>query len=750
MRSVRWSVKTVSAVAAVAVTTGTLALVGVGSPASAAPTDTPVAGCQLNSPGGKVQHVIHLTFDNVHFTRDNPNVPSDLEQMPNLLNFLKNNGTLLSNMHTPLIAHTADDILTTLTGVYGDKHGQPVSNSYRVFNTSGTTSSASSFAYWTDPVAANTTDTTPTMVTKAGKIAPAPWVPFTKAGCDVGGVSTANIEVENPKTDIPTIFGPTSPQEAEVLAQIKQFGFADQAAADYEGIAVHCANTSTSVCANNPNAAPDQLPDQPSGYQGFQALYGNKYVGTVIGGTATPTGVQVNDYTGAPLTNYYASQDVKGTYYGFPGFSVTATQTLAYIAGMQEHGIPVTYGYISDEHGNFGPGDARYEAQLKADDTAFGTFFADLSAHGITPANTLFEISSDEGDHYAGAQLTGCDGVTTPCVYQPGQVGEVNINLAGLLAQETGDLGTDFNVHADSAPNFYITGQPGASAARVRQIEQELLSLTAPDPYANGGTGGTIPVVNQIVDQTEQANLHMVTGDPNRTPTFTVFANPDFFVNLGKTTCTGPSGAQTGTSNPCVVIDPAYAWNHGDFAPEINTNWSAFTGPGIAVKGVDSKTWADETDVRSTILALTGLKDDIQLDGRVLTQDLTSDAIPPALRQNSFLVTQLGNVYKQLNACVGSFGSDTIAVSAAAVQKTDPTAYADLDQKLADLGTQRDAVAGQIASVLSAASFDGAPVPTDTGTQLLFQGLNVLIKARLLNISTTGNFTSADANKHIH
>jgi hypothetical protein len=67
--------------------------------------------CSLST--GKVQHIIYLQFDNVHFTRDNPNVPSDLEQMPNLLNFFKQNGTLLINHHTPLISHTADDILTS-------------------------------------------------------------------------------------------------------------------------------------------------------------------------------------------------------------------------------------------------------------------------------------------------------------------------------------------------------------------------------------------------------------------------------------------------------------------------------------------------------------------------------------------------------------------------------------------------------------------------------------------------------------
>ena len=98
------------------------------------------SGCQLNSPKGAIQHVIQIQFDNVHFTRDNPNVPSDLEQMPHLLNFLKNSGVLLSNHHTAVISRTATDILTTLTGVYGDRHGVPVSNSFRYFQPNGTSS----------------------------------------------------------------------------------------------------------------------------------------------------------------------------------------------------------------------------------------------------------------------------------------------------------------------------------------------------------------------------------------------------------------------------------------------------------------------------------------------------------------------------------------------------------------------------------------------------------------------------------
>src|SRR5437764_4447779 len=206
--------------------------------AASAPTTTSSAasaGCHL---GNGVQHVINIVFDNTHFSRDNPNVPSDLEQMPALLNFLKGNGTLLTNQHTPLIAHTATDILTSLTGVYGDRMGVPISNSFRYYLPNNKTSTGVSFAYWTaplfDPTPAAGTDTTFNMLTAQGTNAPAPWVPFTRAGCNVGGVSTANIELENTGIDIPTVFGAGSPQAAEAAAN------PTQAFSDFVGIALHC------------------------------------------------------------------------------------------------------------------------------------------------------------------------------------------------------------------------------------------------------------------------------------------------------------------------------------------------------------------------------------------------------------------------------------------------------------------------------------------------------------------------------
>lgn len=161
------------------------------------------AACQLNSPGGQIKHVVNIVFDNVHLRRDNPDVPSDLEQMPNLLNFVQSNGTISGNHHTPLISHTATDILTAQTGVYGDRMGIPVANSYGYFKPDGSVAFNSSFLYWT----ALAGDGKPQMINELGKTAPAPWVPFTRAGCDVGGFSVANIEFERVPDDVTTFYG---------------------------------------------------------------------------------------------------------------------------------------------------------------------------------------------------------------------------------------------------------------------------------------------------------------------------------------------------------------------------------------------------------------------------------------------------------------------------------------------------------------------------------------------------------------
>lgn len=645
--------------------------------------------CALSQPGSDIKHVIYLQFDNVHFTRDNPNVPSDLEQMPNLLNFLEGDGVLDSNHHTPLIAHTANDILTSVTGLYGSDQGQPVSNSFRYFNGNGGTNSASSFAYWTDGVADSSTttpfDTAPEMVTQTGQMTPAPWAGYTRAGCDFGSVATANTILENTNIDIPKVFGANSAEAAELKAN------PDLAFADFVGVGVHCAKDST-LCANSAHAKPDLLPQEPGGYNGYQALYGAKYTNPAI----SPNGPVTEVDGKTPIIDPFTGVN------GFPGFDgMEAATSLGYVAQMQEAGVPVTYGYISDAHDNhatgsaFGPGEAGYVAALKSYDTAFGQFFTRLAKDGINKTNTLFVVTSDENDHFAGGPPSpaSCDGVTVPCTYPT--IGEVNANIKGLLATQQGNT-TPFGVHADAAPNYYVNGNAAQTDPTTRAFEKSVAAVTSTDPY----TGTTAPIADFMADRTEMNILHMVTGDPLRTPTVTEFANPDYFLFGGAANC----------NSPCVQVESGFAWNHGDVSPDINTTWLGLVGPGVKKLGVTNAVWSDHTDIRPTIMALLGLKDDYRYDGVPLIGFLKNDALPDPVRDDRAGFEALAGAYKQLNASVGQFGLATLKLATTGLESTSPgdTTYLQTDAALAALGQQRDALAAQISSQINGQFFGWA------------------------------------------
>jgi hypothetical protein len=643
-----------------------------------------LAQCNL---GNGIKHVVYIQFDNVHFRRDNPNVPSDLEQMPNLLNFLEGNGAFLTNHWTPLISHTSVDIVTALTGVYGDKFGVPIGNSIGLFGPNGVATFPSSFTYWTDLLA----DGLPEMLDQRGKNAPAPWVPFTRAGCNVGAFSIANMEFENTTTDIDNVFGPNSPQHQENIDNH------NKAVADFEGIIVHCAKGS-SLCANN--AAPDILKDEPGGYTGFTALYGNASVQPQI----SPGG-PVTDLDGNLIADSHGNP-------GFPGFSPTASQTLGYVAMMLEAGVPVVFTYIAAAHDNrgpalsgvstateqtFGPGEAGYVKQLQAYDKAFGQFFARLAADKFTTSNTLFVITADENDHFAGGPPSpaNCDGVTIPCTYA--KKGEVDIDLSQLMATEFGE-GTPFGVHSDDAPTFYINGNPAQFSPLTRRFEHEAAALTAFNPI----TGKTDTLTQAIADQQEQAFLHMVTADPNRTPNFIMFANPDYFLSAtGNTTHCAPLAS-------CSHEETGFAWNHGDFQPEITNTWLGMAGPGVEKVGVTGAFYSDHTDIRPTMMSLVGLTDDYTHDGRVLIEVMTDGAIPATLQQHRATFGRLASTYKEINAPMGTLGMKTLQSTTAAIQGNDTT-YIGYFAQLKALTGQRNTIAGNMIRMMDASEFGGIP-----------------------------------------
>jgi hypothetical protein len=787
-------------------------------PAAAAPA----SGCTF---ANGIQHVIYLQFDNVHFLRDNPNVPSDLEQMPHLLNFIQDNGTLDTNDHTQLISHTGGGILSTLTGLYPNRHGQGVSNSYGYFRPDGSVGFSSSFKYWTDNTdGGNAANSPPTPSADANfnmvnadppslggtgqpRNTPAPWVPYTRAGCDVGGVGLANIEQENntsivlrtspaptslaaaaaagdtnikvnsvnglaagqvlvldnataanelatiatvgtagaggtgvtltaplakahalsaqvnvtapdPTGDMTKVFGVGSPEWNEGRAsQIAPGNTAARALAqtDFVGIAIHCAAGGGICNSNQANARSDQLPDEAGGYNGFEGLFGAKYVDPAINGGSGSVGDVVN---GQPITDPFGQP-------GFPGFDgMLAKNTLGYVAQMQESGVPVTFGYISDAHdfhgvsGNdhraFGPGEAGYVQQLRDYDQAFEDFFNRLQSDGINKSNTLFVITVEEGDHFAGTPPdVPCDGVTTPCTYANGHVTEVNGDLKRLVATYNAANGTsattNFSVHSDMAPNVYVTGNPARNSSTSRTLEQAMSNMSVTNPLS----GVHEPLFVAMADPVEESILHMVTADPARTPTFTPFAQGDYFLNASSTTpC-----ANNDLSN-CVFLpntappNQTFAWNHGGIQPEVRSTWLGLVGPGVAKNAqLGGEFYSDHTDVRPTMLTLTGLEDSYVSDGRVLTEMLKKSALPQSLKTGTRM-EELGHADKQINAPFGQFALDTLAASTAALASNtagDAT-YATIEGQLQSLGARRDALSDEIRAALWDAEFNGQPI----------------------------------------
>jgi hypothetical protein len=537
---------------------------------------------------------------------------------------------------------------------------------------------------------------------------------------------------------VPTVFGAASPEAAETAANPDPFK--DVQVAKYIGEAIHCAQGAT-ICSSSSRPLADQLPSEPGGYNGYQALFGAKYIAPAIGGGPNTfhNGYRVTDSNGdlVDLDGNTLQEPFTHTP-GFPGFSPTATQTLAVLADMQEAGIPVTYGYISDLHEKkadtrtgctttansasvgrpVGPGDSCYVSNAQHYDAAFQTFFTRLAQDGITPANTLFVISAEENDQFAGANVgraiqpspAGCDGVNVPCNYPTGQIGELQANIKGLLSG-TASSSTQFDIEPQGA-SIYVHGRPAANDPAVRQLERDTAAMTANDPYS--GVNGE-KIAKYQAGALEQRVLHIQTADPLRTPTYTLFPKGDYFFS---------------SSGPNLSINSSFAWDHGYYSPNIDITWVGMAGPGVAVNGVDGPqpadgneshdpeatktvpeastvgTWVEETDIRPTMLYLLGLNDDYLSDGHVITHALAT--VPASLAATA----DLASGYDQINSSVGQFATDTLIADSKALASgsvSDDSAYASEQQTLQQLAGDRDEAAAKIKQTLANAAAGTTP-----------------------------------------
>jgi hypothetical protein len=338
-----------------------------------------------------------------------------------------------------------------------------------------------------------------------------------------------------------------------------------------------------------------------------------------------------------------------------PDRSLTAAATLL------NQGVQVVYDYIRAVHNspttgqNMAPGTAAYQANEAHYNQAFAAFFADLKAHGMTPANTLVVMTSDEGDHY-----------------NPG--GELDTSAPAWFSQA--GLPTSKLTIDGSAANLVYWPQG-------TNVPLENLSRMPGWQYLVWG-----PALSAI---------HVATGVPADNPQLIQFAKPTYYYEY------------TGTST-AITANPAELWNHGMPSPDVTSLWASFVGPGVPA-GRTSRQWADSTGLLPTIqLLMTG---HIQpgLDGVTMSSAVTRlAAAGPAAP-----LAVLTRVYESLNAPDGAFGQAALEISTAAALS--PGQRASLMDGLSALVSQRAPVAAALHHLIITGD-QGGQIPAGQAARL--------------------------------
>ena len=306
-----------------------------------------------------------------------------------------------------------------------------------------------------------------------------------------------------------------------------------------------------------------------------------------------------------------------------------------------------------------------------------------------------------------------------PCTYA--KIGEVTTRLDRLLLTQRQNT-TPYSIHSDDAPTFYINGNPAPTDPTTRTMEHDVNALTTVNPI----TGNTDHLSVLLADRAEMKLIHMVPSVADRTPTFTMFANPDYFIQ-NSSAFTGGQGKDCSQPPPCLFEDPGFAWNHGDFQKEITRTWFGMAGPGVRVQGRNDEVFSDHTDLRPTLMALLGLKDDYVHDGRVLVEKLETRSLPDALEDSRRDYVELAGAYKQINATKGSVGRNSLVYANRAIAGTDK-GYTRYLAKIGEITEQRNELAAEMIALLNAAAFKNKPIRDHQGDDLIDRAMRLVDK----------------------
>jgi hypothetical protein len=124
----------------------------------------------------------------------------------------------------------------------------------------------------------------------------------------------------------------------------------------------------------------------------------------------------------------------------------------------------------------------------------------------------------------------------------------------------------------------------------------------------------------------------------------------------------------------------------------------------------------------------------------VLTEFAQDHALPHGLRDHRAGLTELGLVYKEINAPFGQLSFDVLAASTrglASGSSTDDATYTAISDRITSLTDQRNTLAGQMRDVLNNAAFGGPSASTSQIDDLISQGNNLLMRANQLGAASS-------------
>ena len=151
----------------------------------------------------------------------------------------------------------------------------------------------------------------------------------------------------------------------------------------------------------------------------------------------------------------------------------------------------------------------------------------------------------------------------------------------------------------------------------------------------------------------------------------------------------------------------------------------SMVGPGVQNLGTTGAIWSDHTDVRPTIMLLTGLRDSYSHDGRPLVEVITGGHLPTAIDSQLSLYEQLAASFKSINAPLQQLGQSTLVFSTKNVLSND-SAYKAGVARLSNVMSQRNSIANKMSTLIEGAAFKNAAIDAGTAGDLINQANNLL------------------------